>query len=166
MNYKIKLFISILLLCFYSCSTNEVETNKRVNNNITNNSNIEEEQEIYNGSQGTKLKGRIIDATDEVWIGVEDARIYTIPETDESYTNEEGIFELASKSFIENIPYIIKVESEGYMAGSWTGIKVKLDSIITLPDKYLNRMPEFNIKTDSTFLRSGSLDAPVKPKGN
>ena len=160
---NIKFIILTLIIVFLnSCASdsskkidiNPPEIDKNLNNNIDNNTTIDNEFEM-----GTTLFGAILDTT---YAPIEDARVFTSPITIEVKSDENGDFKLSSDEFVDDIEYIIYFQHADYINDEQTGYYPEIDSendlgiILLIPKELLD------LKTDEITPQLEDSGIPIK----
>ena len=155
-----RIYIVLILMYFTSCtSSSSVGKSQLKSDSVS-----EAQSQISKNTYGyTVLFGAVLDTA---WNPLDEVRISTDPETSETYTDDAGRFELKSKAFVSDIPYIIKVERENYFSNSWTNINVAIDSVNEIGRIRLIPMRRWDAEEDTIGLPPEIPGGGMTPKDN
>ena len=122
-----KLLFLFLTIFIYSCGTSTTEI---VKVSTVNDSNSDIKEEKFNEKEKldrqsdelntqTVLTGYVMDQdkmeNENSAVPVSYIKVYTNPPTDETFTDEQGKFELSSDDFLDEV-YIVKLQGDGYVS--------------------------------------------------
>ena len=92
---------------------------------------------------------------------ISNAKVSTIPSVDQTViSNDEGVFLIESYEFLEDVKYSIAIQAKGFIADSPSNLKVRLDTLNTLYEIYLTKIPKIDTHIDDINIKDGGGTAP------
>ena len=108
----------------------------------------------------TCLKGTLVDTVGGTF-PISNAKVSTIPSVDQTViSNDEGVFLIESYEFLEDVKYSIAIQAKGFIADSPSNLKVRLDTLNTLYEIYLTKIPKIDTHIDDINIKDGGGTAP------